>query len=302
MDRLAAMETFVRVVESGSFSAAARALNVGQPAVSKTVAQIEDRLGLRLLLRSSRGLTTTEAGQIYYERARRLIEDADDAEIATRGTGAGLKGRLRICAGVTFARLHIVPRLGRFLDANPELSIDIVLDDRKVDLIEEGIDVALRMGTLGDSALTAKKIGASKRLVIGTPDYFARAGKPHVPKDLKDHQAIVYALGGGDVNWTFRRGGAEESVVVDGRMHVTAAEGIRAAVLAHLGVAIASEWMFAPEIRSRAVQPVLRDWTLPSVDLWAIYPSGRKVSAKARAFVAFVEQELHAASPKRRQR
>ena len=144
MDRLGAMETFVYVVETGSFSAAARRLNIGQPAVSKTIAQLESRLAVRLLLRSTRGLTPTEAGLAFFERAKRAIEEANEADNAARGAASGLTGNLRICAAVTFGRLHIVPHLGPFLDQNPDLNIDLMLDDRNVNLVEDGIDIALR--------------------------------------------------------------------------------------------------------------------------------------------------------------
>jgi DNA-binding transcriptional LysR family regulator len=159
MDRLAAMEAFVRVVETGSFSVAARQLDIGQPAVSKTVAQLEERLGVRLLIRSTRGLTPTEAGQNFYERAKRAVDEADEADVAARGANASLSGVLRITAAVTFARLHVVPRLGAFLAEHPALSIGVILDDRNIDLTQSGVDVALRMGSLEDSALTARKIG-----------------------------------------------------------------------------------------------------------------------------------------------
>jgi DNA-binding transcriptional LysR family regulator len=141
MDRLTAMEVFIRVVETGSFSGAARLLRVGQPAVSKTIAQLEQRLGVSLLLRSPRGLTPTEAGHKFYERAKRAIEEADEAELAARDAGNGLSGRLRFSSGVTFGRLHIIPRLPLFLAAHPELTVEAILDDRDVDLIEGGIDV-----------------------------------------------------------------------------------------------------------------------------------------------------------------
>jgi len=153
MNRLAAMEAFVRVVEAGSFSAAARQLHMGQPALSKTVAQLEGRLGVQLLLRSTQGLTATEAGQNFYERAKRAIEEADEAEIAARGANASLSGELRISAAVTFARLHVVPRLAAFLAEHPALEMNVVLDDRNIDIIEAGVHVALRMGSLEDSAL-----------------------------------------------------------------------------------------------------------------------------------------------------
>jgi DNA-binding transcriptional LysR family regulator len=292
MDRLSAMETFVNVVEAGSFSGAARRLNVGQPAVSKTVAQLEDRLGVRLLLRSTRGLTPTEAGQSFYERARRSIEEADEADRAARGAGSNLSGPLRVCAAVTFARLHILPHLNAFLAEHPDLTIDVVLDDRNIDMLEEGIDVALRMGTLGDSGMTARKIAQSRRAVLGTPAYFSRAGEPEIPADLSNHEAIVYGRAGVAQTWAFLRGSTEVSVAVSGRLKVNAAEGVRAAVLADMGITIASEWMFAPELANGGVKPVLTEWQLPPVDLWALYPTGRMASAKARAFVAFVEEIL----------
>lgn len=295
MDRLAAMETYVSVVESGSFSRAAQRLQLGQPAVSRSIAQLEARLGTRLLLRSTRGLTPTDAGQRFYEHARRAIEAADDAEQSARTASDSLSGRLRVSAAVTFARLHVLPALKGFMDRHPDLEIDVELDDRDIDLREEGMDVALRMGNLDDSGMTARRIARSPRLVVGTPRYFAEAGVPAVPADLIRHEAIVYARRGGGEAWSFSKDGTEVAVAVSGRMRVGAAEGIRAAVLADMGIAIASQWMFAPELKAGTVQAVLTDWTLPPVDLWAVYPAGRLVTTKARAFVAFVEETL--ASP-----
>src|ERR1700730_3643030 len=158
MDRLAAMEAFVLVVDTGSFSAAARRLNVGQPAISKLVAQVEERLGVKLLVRTTRGFVPTEAGLNFYERARRSIEEADEAELAARGAGASLTGKLCVSAAVTFARIHLMPRLPEFLAQHPDIEMEIVLDDRNIDLVREGIDIALRMGTLADSSLTARRI------------------------------------------------------------------------------------------------------------------------------------------------
>ncbi|WP_144152131.1 LysR family transcriptional regulator [Paraburkholderia sp. BCC1885] len=293
MDRMTAMETFVTVVDAGSFSAAARRLKLGQPAVSKSVAQLEEHLGARLLLRSTRGLTPTDAGQRFYEHARRAIDEADQAEQAVRESSDGLTGRLRIGAAVTFARLHVLPALKTFLDQHPKLSIDIILDDRSVDLLEQGVDVALRMGTLDDSTMTAKRILRGRRLVVGTPRYFAEAGIPQTPADLSRHQAIVYSLRGGGELWSFSgHDGAQVSVAVSGRVSVSAAEGIRTAVLGHMGLAVASEWMFSPELADGTVQAVLTEWTLPSIDIWAVFPSGRMATTKARAFVAFVEHLL----------
>jgi DNA-binding transcriptional LysR family regulator len=292
MDRLAAMETFVSVIETGSFSAAARRLGVGQPAVSKSIALLEERLGVRLLLRSTRGLTPTDAGQRLYEHARTAIDAADEAELAARGAGASLSGTVRICAAVTFARLHLIPALEGFLALHPDVDLDVVLDDRSIDLVEEGIDVALRMGTLDDSTMTARKLGEGPRLVVGTPAYFAKAGTPRTPTDLTQHRAVIYNQRGGGRSWTFRRGSTEVSVAVAGRLTVSAAEGVRAAVLAGAGVAIASGWMFLNELRSGEVVAVLDDWSLPTIALWAVFPTGRMVNARTRALVSYIEETL----------
>ena len=290
------MEAFVLVVDTGSFSAAARRLKVGQPAVSKLVAQLEERLGVKLLVRTTRGLTATEAGLKYYERARRSIEEADEAESAARGAGSGLTGRLRICGAVTFARIHLIPRLPEFLARHPELEMEVVLDDRNIDLVQEGIDVALRMGQLSDSSLTAKRIASGRHVVVGTPAYFERTGKPTAPGDLAAHQAVIYDQEAGGQDWIFQRDDAEIAVTLKGRLRVSAAEGVRAVVLAHAGIAVASEWMFSPEIADRTVQMVLQDWELPRIDLWAVFPAGRTATTKARTFTQFVQEVMRVPS------
>ncbi len=292
MDRFQAMTTFIRVVDTGSFSAAARQTNVGQPAVSKLIAQLEDRLGVRLITRTTRGLSPTEAGQRFYERALRALEEADEAELAARGAGRGLTGRLRISAATTFARLHVVPRLPEFLAAHPELDLEVIMDDRVIDMVEEGVDVSLRMGELADSTATARKIAAGRRSLVATPAYLARAGVPQTPAEVAGHEAVVYTHYNAR-NWTFRNAaGGEASVSVGGRLRVTAAEGLRAAVLADIGLAVASEWMFTRELASGAVVRVLEDWALPPIDLWAVFPTGRLASAKARGFADFVAAVL----------
>ena len=292
MDRLHAMEVFLRVVETGSFSAAARDLRMGQPAVSKTVAALETRLGARLLNRSSRRLQPTEAGEAFYERARRALAEADEAETAARSLATGLAGRLRVCAPVTFGRLHVAPKLGDFLDAHPKLRIELVMDDRRIDLLEENIDVALRLGALADSALTARKLASSERLIIASPAYLASRGEPRTPSELVAHEAVVYSQQASADEWRLKRGSTEMSVRVPSRLAFTAAEGFREGVLAGLGLAIAPRWMVAAELEAGRLVSLLTDWTLPPVDLWAIYPSGRMPSAKARAFVAWFEGVL----------
>jgi len=294
MDRLAAMETFVRVIEAGSFSGAAKQLRVGQPAVSKTIAQLEDRLGVRLLLRSTHGLTPTEAGQSFYERAKRSIEEAEEAELAARGAAAALRGRLRISAPVTLGRLQIVPRLPVFFDQNPAIEVDLVLEDRSVDSIAEGIDVAFSMGPFAPgSAFVARKIAICRRIVVGTPAYLDVMGVPTKPTDLLGHHTVIYDQAQGGQTWSFRQGSAEVAVTLNGRVRSSAAEGVREAVLAGLGLSVGgSEWMFTPELNSGAVKIVLAEWSLPPGELCAVFPTGRMPSAKARAFAMFMEKQL----------
>jgi DNA-binding transcriptional LysR family regulator len=292
MDRLAAMDAFVRVVDAGTFSGAAKQLRIGQPAVSKAIVQLEERLSVRLLLRTTRGLTPTEAGRNFYERAKRSIDEADGAELAARGAATTLSGQLRIQATVAFARLHVIPRLPAFLAQHPALDVDIVLDDRDINLVKHGIDIGLRVGQLSNLTSTACKIAQCQRRVIGAPSYFKAAGVPRIPADLARDQVIIYEQPLGGPTWTFRKGAAEASVSLDGRVHLNTAVGVRECVLAGLGLAIASEWMFAPELKAETVKSVLTDWSLPPVEAWAIFPTGRRASARARAFVSFMKSQI----------
>src|ERR1700730_10259340 len=230
MDRLAALEIFVSVVDAGSFSAVARRQRIGQPAVSKGVVQLEGGVGVSLLMRSTRSVVPTEAGRIFYERARRTIEEADEAVAAARGGASGLSGKLRVSTSICFGRLEVIPNLSTFLAEHPDLDIELVLDDRNVDLVNEGIDVGLRIGAMPDSNMTARRIAAGRRIVVATPAYLQRHGTPASPGELISHQAVIYTGGGGAEVWTFRKAAAEVSVVLRGRLKVTAAEGLREAV------------------------------------------------------------------------
>ncbi len=185
MDRLGVMEVFVLAVETGSFSAVGRRLGLGQPTVSKLIAQLEERLGSRLLLRSTRGLAPTEAGEAYYRRAREILAQVNEADAMVQQCRAGLSGRLRVSAPVTFARLHIIPYLSDFLRDHPGLELEILLDDGNVDLISAGIDVALRLGEQADSALVARRLSRCEMRVLGTPAYFAARGMPASPRGCR---------------------------------------------------------------------------------------------------------------------
>jgi DNA-binding transcriptional LysR family regulator len=290
MDRLAALEMFVRVVDTGSFSAVARHQRIGQPAVSKAVVQLEEWLGVSLLMRSTRNVVPTEAGRIFYERAKRTIEEADEAVMAARASASGLSGKLRVSTSVFFGRLHVIPQLSAFLAEHPDLDVELVLDDRIVDLVNEGIDVALRIGPMPDSKMTARRIAEGRRVVVATLAYLQRHGTPLSPGELISHQTVIYTGGGEGDSWTFRKGTAEVSVVLQGRLKVTAAEGLREAVNCDLGLGVCSEWAFSPELRSGKLVPILEDWALPPTNLSAVYPTGRLASTKARAFVSFVER------------
>ncbi|KWR90621.1 LysR family transcriptional regulator [Cupriavidus sp. IDO] len=292
MDRLTVMEIFVRVVETGSFSTAARSMGVVQPTVSKAIAALEQRLSVRLLLRSTRGLAPTSAGDAFYQYAKRIVSDVETAEHFAYREGAHLTGRIRINADVTFARLHIFPAIGRFLDKHPQLSLDVILGDRNLDPLEDGADVALRIGSLVNSGLIARKLGQARRLVVGAPGYFDVSGIPTIPTQLTSHDFIVSSHSGDSRVWTFRKADEEMSLSLSGRLSVNAAEGVREAVLARAGLAVVSEWTFMRELQSGLVRPVLEDWHLPPCELWAVMPAGRMASAKARAFIEFVQDTL----------
>jgi len=295
MDLINAMRSFVRVYETRSFSAAARDLALSQPSVSKTVAQLEQELGVQLFLRSTRGLAPTDAGQTFYTHALRTLDEADLALKAVKGADAPLTGTLRVSGTITFMRRHIIPRLPLFMAQHPGLRIDLLLDDGNIGLVEEGAEVALRMGKLASSSLTARKIGQCRRIVVATPGYLARHGTPATPGELAAHDAIVLSRGEGGERIAFARDGIQTEVVLQPRLRISALEGVRAAVLAGLGVAVASEWILEDALDSGQLVEVLGGWRMPDLDLWVVLPGGaRHAGPQARAFIAFVEEQLAA--------
>jgi len=290
VDRLASMEVFVRVVDEGSFSGAAARLGIGQPAVSKTVAQLEERLGIRLLVRSTRSLSLTDAGQSFYDNAKRAIDGVNHAEQVARGD-AGLSGMLRVSAAICFTRLHMMPRLPEFLAQHPEIEISVSVNDRFVNLAEEGVDLALRTGTFRDGSLNERKIGQAQIRVMATRAYWQTHAKPKTLDDLLAHECVILDRDGKLIDeWLFRKGALATTMKMRGRLKVSSPEGLREAVLSSAGIVIVSEWLFTPELTSGAVETVLEDWALPKQDLWAVFPPGGLASAKARELVAFVER------------
>jgi DNA-binding transcriptional LysR family regulator len=226
-------------------------------------------------------------------RARRTIADLEETELAARDAGARLTGELRVSAGVTFTRLYLVPRLASFLGEHPGLTVEFVLNDGPIDLIEEGMDIGLCYGPLTNSSLIGRKIASVPRVVLGTPEYFDRAGVPKTPGELIEHMVVIYTRDrGGGGSWVFRQGDLEISVTLSGRLRLSSSEGVRAAVLSSLGLAVVSQWLFKPELACGLVRTALTDWTLPEIELWMVFPMGRMANAKARAFADFVQNEI----------
>jgi DNA-binding transcriptional LysR family regulator len=292
MDRLAAMEVFIRVAEAGSFSAAARQLGVGQPAISKMVAQLEETLGARLMVRTTRSAALTEDGRRFLEAARHAVDAADAATQAVAARGAPPSGVLRIAASVAFARLQIVPRLAAFLTRYPGVEVDLVLSDRFIDLIEEGIDVAIRIGELKDPGLVARRIGRMARITVARPDYWNRRGRPRHPTELAGHDCVIFTgLASGDL-WQFEGADGPIAVKVTGRVRASTSDAMREAVLEGLGVGVTPYWMWRDEVRSGALERVLIDFEPTPRPIQAVFPERRLVSAKVRAFVDFLSEEF----------
>ncbi|MBI3350101.1 MAG: LysR family transcriptional regulator [Burkholderiales bacterium] len=292
MDRLQAMQTLVRVVELGSFSAAARELGSTQSAVSKQVAALEKQLGAQLLARSTRALKLTDAGARYVEQARRLVAEIAEAESELRDGEHRLQGWLRVAASGTFGRMKLVPLVRSFLVAHPGVKVDLRLDDGYIDLIEHGIDVAVRIGEQADSGMVARRIGTIRRAVVARRGYFEQRGlaPPREPADLQQHDCIVYSeLRAGPI-WHFEAGpgadlppGSPASVRVAGSLRTNSGEAVREAVLAGMGLAFAPGWLFEAELASGEVQPGLPHWLGQALPMQLVSPPQRRLSGKVRA-------------------
>src|SRR6266403_4604899 len=267
-DRLQELSAFVRAAETGSFSRVARELRVSQSSVSRMIASLEARLGVKVLLRTTRRVTPTDAGSVLLERARQILGDLDEAENAARGVDS-LHGTLRVAMSGAFGTREVIPHLPAFMAQHPQLRIDLQISDRREDLIAEGADMALRLGPLADSGFGARLLGKAPRVAVASPAYLARRGTPQSPADLARHDCILGPGLSGRTGWNFTRSGKAESVTVQGSITVTSADGVIACAKAGLGIAVASRWMCRTELDDGEVVPILSDHQLDWVELHA---------------------------------
>lgn len=291
-DRARALALFATVVEQGSFSAAARTLDMSPSAVSRAIDRIEGRLGVRLLLRSTRALSLTAEGQTYLQAARRILADLDDAEqqIADRGTP---RGRLRISAALSHGRLCVVPLLGEFAALYPHILIDIALTDLLVDVAGGQADVAIRFGPLSDSSLTARKLGETRRVIVASPDYLARHGTPRTPEDLHRFNCLNFNFRRVEPVWPFRRDGRDFALSVKGSIEANNGETLGQLAAAGVGIARVGAFSVAAEIADGRLVPLLEEYNPGDVEqIHALFVGGASTPARVRAFVDFLAARL----------
>jgi DNA-binding transcriptional LysR family regulator len=292
-DRLQELEVFVRVAERGNLSQVAREIGLSQPSVSRILTDLEARIGTRLVVRTSRKVGLTEAGHGYLDQIRPLLADLEAAADTAAGNEE-LRGVLRVELSVTFAVRAIIPRLPDLLDQHPNLSVELMMDDRRRSLVEEGADVAIRLGMLDNSSLMARRIGQTPRLVVAAPDYLARHGVPSTPGDLAQHQII---FGPSDSTGATLQGAVDPeahfALPENPRIRVSSSAGVTACVLAGLGVAFGSGWMFDAELRDGCLRRLLPDFTLPTIPIHALFPAGRQPSKRARGFADWLGKSLN---------
>ena len=289
MDRLQVMQTYVRVVETGSFSAVARELSSTQSGVSKQIAALEKYLGVRLLSRTTRALTPTDDGLRYFEEARRLVGEIGEAEAQLRHGERTLSGPLRVATSVGYGLRVLLPHVQSFMRKHPDVIVDLKLDDGFVDLVEQGIDVAVRNGPLADSSLIARRIATSQRLLVAGKKYLITLGKkehwPRIPEDLLQHPCIVYTELRARNNWEFSSAdGSSVAVRVQGPLQTNSSEVLRASILDGQGIGYLPDWLFDDLRRSGEVQVLMPDWQVAPIPIHLVSPAARKHSAKVRAF------------------
>jgi DNA-binding transcriptional LysR family regulator len=291
MDRLDAIAVFVAVVDARSFAAAARKLRRSPAAVTRAIASLEARLGTRLLNRTTRSVSLTDAGQQYYVGARRVMEDFQQTELIAAGAQIAPQGTLRVTAPVVFGRLHVLPVVAAYLGAHRETDVQLMLSDSMINLVEEGIDVAVRIGALPDSTLIARRVSDVRLVVCASRDYIRRRGHPRRPADLADHDAVVSSAHRND-RWIFHRKGRDSTVTVRPRLTVNGAEAAMDAAAAGLGVARVLSYQLRPRLAAGALVSVLDEWEDRVRPVQVVVPAGRHMAVKVRAFVDLAARML----------
>ncbi|MDA7414770.1 LysR family transcriptional regulator [Xenophilus arseniciresistens] len=293
MDRLQAMEVFARVVETGSFSRAARDLGTTQPTVTKQVAATEARLQVRLLNRNTRGVSLTEAGALYYDKCKAILRDVAEADSVARGRQTQLHGLLRVGTSVAFGRRVIVPQMLEYMRRHPQLQIDLSFEDRYVDLVAQGIDVAIRMGQLADSSLGARFLGMNPWVLAASPGYLKKHGTPREATELSAHAALIYSSVVGDDLWRLRGPhGAPVSVPVSGRLRSNNLSALLAAARAGLGVALMPRYVAQQSLAKGQLVELLPGQVRVEQEIHAVFPSPQLVPAKVTAFIAFLQEHF----------
>ncbi len=291
-DRTRALEVFDAIAAEGSFSAAGRQLGLTPSAVSRTVDRIEERLGVRLLLRTTRTLTLTAEGHAYLSAARRILADLDEAEQAIADQGAP-RGRLRVSAALSHGRLCVVPLLGAFAARYPHILVDVSLTDAVVDIAEGQADIGIRFGLLPDSPLTARKLGETRRVIVASPDYLARRGKPRVPEDLHSHNCLNFNFRRAEPIWPFRKDGQEYALSVTGNMEANNGETLGQLAAAGVGITRVGAFSVADEIADGKLVPLLEDFNPGDVEeIHAVFMGGANLPARVRVFVDFLVETL----------
>ena len=298
MDRLSAIEIFVAVVNHEGFTAAARELDVSKSYVSKQVSRLEDRLGVRLLNRTTRHVSPTGEGEAFFERCAQILDDLEEAERALTQAHSEPVGTLRLTAPMSFGQSYLAPAAADFMAKYPELRVDIHFSDRLVDIIEEGFDLAVRVGTLQDSSLIVRRIGPATGYAVASSSYLDERGEPQHPDDLSDHACLLYSYLQTGSTWVFHNEeGGETRVDVDGPMRANNGEALLEACKRGLGIYTAPDFITADAIRSGQVQRVLTDWHLDAGGIWALYPHRRHLSTKVRLFVDFLSDRFSESPP-----
>jgi DNA-binding transcriptional LysR family regulator len=292
MDRTDGVAVFVEVADHGSFAEAARRLGRSPAAVTRAVAELEARLGVRLLTRTTRAVSTTEAGERFLGGAKRVLADLDEIERAAAGEGTAPRGELRLTAPILFGRLHVLPIVTEFLDRFPDVRVALTLIDRPVDLVEEGLDVAVRIGALAESSAVATRVGAVRRIVVASPDYLAQRGTPQVPADLQAHAVVAFSGIAGVEHWVFRVAAGDASVAIRPRLVVTTAEAAIDAAKAGFGITRVLSYQAAEDVARGSLLRVLPAYEGDDVPIHLVYPGGRHPPPKLRAFLDFTMPRL----------